>query len=163
MLKRSLLAGFVATVVYGLVLNLLESTGIYTLDLPFLPALSHDYWWVFPVASLASAAVLHLTARVEPGRSRLLAGGLTGAVLAPVVASLCVLLWLCCWSLAAVVGLDEPWKYGFLCLLDQWRMDCLSIARFAAPVAVPTGALMGVMLGWLVRDEPLNDPVTAQS
>ncbi|MGE0488241.1 MAG: hypothetical protein AB7S38_03390 [Vulcanimicrobiota bacterium] len=41
-------------------------------------------------------------------------------------------------------------------------MDCLSIALFSAPVAVPTGTLMGVMLGWLVRDESLNDPVTAQ-
>jgi len=149
LVRASLLAGLLATLAYGLLLEALERTEVFSLRFDFLPDLSHQYWLVFPGATLASACVLLIIRPLRSGRARLLLGTLVGGLLGPVTAALAVLLWLCSWQFSAWLCLVEPWKYGFGCLLNQWRQDVLGLMVVSLPIALPLGLMAGAFLGWL--------------
>lgn len=149
MVRASLLAGLLATLAYGLLLEALEQTGVFSLSLGFLPDLSHQYWLVVPGATLASGCVLLIVRPLRSSRARKFVGALVGGLLGPITAALAVLLWVCGWQLSAWLGLDEPWKYGFGCLLNQWRQDALGLMVVSLPISLPLGMMAGALLGWL--------------
>lgn len=147
--RINLLGGLLVTLAYGLLLEGLEQTGIYSLQIGYFPGLAREYWLVFLCASLASAVVLRTLRPINPAPRRLLVGALLGAPLGPACAALAVLLWLCSWQISALFGLTQPWKYGFGCLLQQWWSDVGSLMLLSLPLSLPLGACAGAFLGWL--------------
>ena len=157
LLKRSLLSGLFAPVAYIIVRQLVAMMG-YDLFPPFLslPAALFEWWPVVPGAVVLSYYLSDYLSRVPLRHlnSKARWAGV-GAALLNVPVSV----------LLALIGfhLSTPWRYGFVCLLEEW-VRCLPVMiLFASPVAVPLGVLFGSVFGWLERRDRMSEPVTPQT
>lgn len=136
----------IATAIYVIVEELARVAGyeMIILWVP-VPCTGGDFWLVAPGAGLLGFLLYKLLLRVP--YAHVASGAGLGALLGPINACLAVLLSLVQWQMEGLLGISQPWPYGFGGLFEEWVRTLPLQVVLSLPVAIPCGLVVGALLG----------------